>query len=85
MAQSIKEIVKIPNVIGLKALRENMNDFIEQTKKGRSFLVVRKSKPVFRITPADVWGDEGLWETVVDLTKIRKGGVPVEEVLSALK
>ena len=28
-------------------------------------------------------GDE-LWETVVDFTKLRKGGIPVEELLAKL-
>ena len=33
---------------------------------------MRKSKPVFKLTPLDVWGDEGVWEKVVDFTKIKK-------------
>lgn len=33
----------------------------------------------------DKWGDEGEWETVIDFTKIRKGGVPADEVLAALR
>ena len=69
-------------IIGLKELRENMNNYISQVKKGRSFVVVRKSKPVFKLTPLDMWGDEGVWEKVVDFTKIKKGGVLLADVLS---
>ena len=69
-------------IIGLKELRENMNNYISQVKKGRSFVVVRKSKPVFKLTPLDMWGDEGIWEKVVDFTKIKKGGVLLADVLS---
>ena len=69
-------------IIGLKELRENMDNYISQVKKGRSFVVVRKSKPVFKLTPLDMWGDEGVWEKVVDFTKIKKGGVLLADVLS---
>jgi hypothetical protein len=33
----------------------------------------------------DEWGDEGKWVTIVDFTKIRRGGVPVSEVIKRLK
>ena len=76
---------KLNNIVGLKELRENTEAYINAVKKGRSFVVVRRSKPVFKVTPVDEWGDEGIWETVVDFTKIRKGGVPAEDVLASLK
>ncbi len=72
-------------IIGLKDLRENMDEYISQVGKGKSFTVVRRSRPVFRVAPIDAWGDEGVWETVVDFTKVRKGGVPAASVLAALK
>lgn len=70
------------SIVGLKELRENMDSYISQVKKGRSFVVVRKSKPVFKLTPLDMWGDEGVWEKVVDFTKIKKGGVLLADILS---
>lgn len=69
------------NIIGVKELRLNMDEYIAQIKKGKSFTVVRRSKPVFKLGPVD---DEDQWETVVDFTKIKKGGVKVEEILSRL-
>ncbi len=72
-------------IIGVKALRENLEKYISGAGKGYSYLVVRRSKPVFRVVPVDEWGDEGRWETVVDFTKIRKGGVPAGEVLKQLR
>ena len=72
-------------IIGLKELRENTEEYISQVKKGRSFTVVRRSKPLFKITPVDEWGDEGTWETVVDFTEINPKGVPVKDVLKALR
>lgn len=71
-------------IIGLKELRENMDSYISQVEKGKSFVVVRKSKPVFKLMPLDEWGDGGMWEKVVDFTKIKKGGVPLTDILSKI-
>lgn len=73
------------HIVGLKELRENMDSYISGVQKGKSFIVVRRSQPIFRLTPVDAWGDEGIWETVVDLTKIKKGGVSLDDVVSSLK
>ncbi|MBU1178735.1 type II toxin-antitoxin system prevent-host-death family antitoxin [Patescibacteria group bacterium] len=73
------------NLVGLKELRQNMASYARKVQKGQSFIVLKQSKPLFRIVPVDAWGDEGEWETVVDFTKIRKGGVGIDEVLASLK
>jgi prevent-host-death family protein len=72
------------NIVGLKELRENIETYIRRVRKGDSFTVVRRSKPVFRISSPDEDAEE-FWESVVDFTKIRKGGVPAEEVLASLR
>jgi len=69
-------------IVGLKELRENMEKYASLIKKGRSFIVVKRSKPLFKISSIDE--DDGLWETVIDFTKLRKGGIPAEELLSRL-
>jgi len=73
------------SIIGFKDLRLNADKYISAIARGRSFTVVRRSKPIFNITPVDEWGDEGKWETVVDFTKFKKDGVKAEEVLASLK
>ncbi len=73
---------KQQTIVGLKELRENVMDYIKQVKKGKSFTVVRRSQPVFNITPIEE--ENGLWEPVIDFTKIKKGGVDIEEVLSRI-
>jgi|GEM_PF-545871 len=73
------------NIIGLKELREHMEQYISEVEKGRSFVVVKKSKPAFKIVPVDEWGDEGVWKTLVDFTKIDPKGVDIEEVVASLK
>ena len=69
-------------IVGLKELRENMEKYASLIKKGKSFIVVKRSKPLFKISSIDE--DDGLWETVIDFTKLRKGGIPAEELLSRL-
>ena len=72
-------------IIGLKELREHTEDYISQVGKGRSFVVVRKSKPVFKLSPVDEWGDEGVWENVLDFSKMKNGGMPAEDFLKIVK
>lgn len=72
------------SVIGLKKLRDDMEHYISRVNRGESFTVVRRSHPVFIITPIDE-DDESQWETVVDFTKIDPSGVPAEKVLAALR
>lgn len=68
-------------VINLRDLRENVASYAKRVKKGDSFIVMKRSQPLFRISPVE---EEG-WETVVDFTKYRKGGMPAEQVIQALE
>ena len=71
------------NVVGLKELRENIDRFIDRVDKGESFTVVRRSQPVFRLSPID---SDGLgWESVVDFTEINERGVSARDILRSLK
>jgi prevent-host-death family protein len=69
------------NIVGLKELRQNVSDYIAEVKKGKSFIVVRRSKPIFKISPPE---EAELWEPVADFTKIKKGGVPLKNLLAHL-
>lgn len=68
-------------IVGVKELRENLDEYIAKIAQGNSFVVVRRSEPVFIIAPVD---DESAWEEVVDFTKIKKGGVKIEEILARI-
>lgn len=72
----------IKNIIGLKELRNNADKYIKQVKRGRSFIVLRKSSPIFKISP--VSDDTEVWEEVVDFTKIKRGGVSIKELIGRL-
>lgn len=68
-------------IVGLKELRENIDTYVKKIQGGESFIVVRKSKFLFTISPVET---EDSWEEVVDFTKIKKGGVPLEDILKRL-
>lgn len=69
------------SIIGVKELRENLEVYEKQVKQGRSFIVMKRSKPIFKIAP--VIDEE--WETVIDFTQFRKQGISVDELLQKLK
>jgi len=66
--------------VSLKELREDVAGYAAKVQKGASFVVIKRSKPLFKIAPVE---DEQ-WEEVVDFTKIRRGGVSIDEVLARL-
>lgn len=68
------------NIINLKKLREHMQEYARKVQKGDSFIVFKKSKPLFKISPVD----DGYWEEVIDFTKIKKQGVDVKDLLERL-
>ena len=69
-------------IVGLKELRTNMESYIAEFKKGKSFIIVRRSKPVFKISSPE---DEDVWEQVADFTAIKKNGVLAKDVLRELR
>jgi len=76
----IKRNIK-QEIIGLKELRDNTETYIREIEKGKSFLVMRRSQPIFKITPVDEWGDKGQWNTAIDFTKIKKGGISAKDLM----
>ena len=72
------------NIIGLKELRKNVSSYVARVEKGDSFIVVKRSKPIFKISPPDEEGG-GDWETVVDFTELSKDGIPAKDLLRKLK
>jgi len=69
------------NLITIKELREDLPAIINRVSRGGEFLVFKKSKPVFRLSAPE---SDDAWETVVDFTKIKKGGIKIAELLKAL-
>lgn len=69
------------SIIGLRDFREKTKKYIDEVNKGKSFLVFKRSTPVFKISPIQ---EKEVWETVVDFTKIDKEGVDIDDVIAAL-
>lgn len=74
-----KKALKQPGIVALKDFRLNAQTYIDKVSRGESFVVIKRSRPAFRMEPI-----EDQWETVVDFTKINKGGVPAKDVLKAV-
>lgn len=72
------------NIVPLKDLRVNMERYISRVGKGESFTVVRRSFPIFTLSPVDDESEDA-WERIIDFTEINKDGVPAREVLRSLK
>lgn len=68
-------------LIALKDLRLNMDKYATEVKSGKSFVVLKQSKPIFKLTPVN---EENDWEEVVNFAKIKKGGVNIDELLAIL-
>jgi prevent-host-death family protein len=75
-----RKVTSQPGIIALKDFRLHTQSYISKVAKGESFVVVKRSRPAFRLEPI---ADQ--WETVVDFTKINKSGVDAKEILSALE
>ncbi|MBF8280241.1 MAG: hypothetical protein HW383_14 [Candidatus Magasanikbacteria bacterium] len=69
------------NFIPLKEFRQDVAKYAGRITKGETLIVTKRSLPLFRIVPVE---EEG-WETVIDFTKFRKGGIPASELLKILK
>lgn len=70
-------------IVGLKDLRENIEKYISLVNKGMSFTIVRRSKPIFIISPVSNEEEAG-WESVVDFTKLKRGGIKIDDILKRL-
>lgn len=69
------------NLIGLKDFRENLGAYEKKIATGRSFVVMKHSKPIFTIGPVEHDG----WETVIDFTTFKTNGMPIDELIARLK
>ena len=74
-------------IIGLKELRENMEKYATQVQMGRSIIVYKRSKPLFKLIPVDDDDDEAGWETLIDFRTIPgyEKGIRAEELIERLE
>lgn len=76
-------------IIGIKEVYQNLKEITEQAKQGQSFLVVKHSNPVFKITPTDFdkkqnekdKSREKLWEQIKEMREnVKKKDISQEEI-----
>jgi len=67
-------------IVGLKEFRLNADKYIKALEKGKSFLVMKRSRPAFRLEPVDE-----VWETIGDFSSMRGGGVDARKLMKILK
>ena len=77
----VHKFIAMSHIVGLKELRQNTAKYVRAVQMGRSFIIVKQSKPLFRIAPID---DEGEWEQLIDFTRVKKGGVKIQDLLRRL-
>ncbi|OGL85737.1 hypothetical protein A3I40_03085 [Candidatus Uhrbacteria bacterium RIFCSPLOWO2_02_FULL_48_12] len=68
------------NIVNLRDLRENVATYAMRVQQGESFVIIKRSKPLFKISPIE----DDLWEAIIDFTKIQRGGVDINELLARL-
>ncbi len=69
-------------LVALKELRLNMDKYAKEVQSGKSFIVLKQGKPLFKISPVE---NEGGWEEVINFAKIKKGGVGINKLLKIIK
>ena len=67
-------------IVGLKEFRLNAAKYISALEKGASFLVIKRSRPAFRLEPVDE-----VWETIGDFSAMRSGGISAQTLMKDLK
>lgn len=71
----------MPTTVGLREFRENMATYERQVGAGKSFVIMKRAKPIFVVSPIEQDG----WETVIDFTAFRPEGISAKELLMRLK
>lgn len=59
-------------IIGLKKFREDVQAVAESVAKGNEYVVVKRSKPLFRVIPADSKANLAAWKKFAGIWKGRK-------------
>ncbi len=67
------------HIVPFKEFRLNAERYIDALAEGKSFLVMKRSRPIFRLEPV-----EEVWETIGDFSGERGGGVSAKALLKAL-
>lgn len=68
------------NIIPLREFRENVAKYASRVAAGESLIITKRARALFRVAPLD----EGAWEEVIDFTKVKRGGVNIDDLIARL-
>lgn len=72
--------------LSIKQFRNTLSSVADRVEKGETFIIIRHSKPAFKIIPFDAVDDGSDWETVIDFTNSgKKKGVKIQDALKVLR
>ena len=80
---SFDNLLNMTKIVNLKAFREDVDKYIQimEADEDQELVIMKRSKALFKITPPV----ESTWETIIDYTQHRQGGMPVDEALEQLR
>ena len=67
-------------ILPFKEFRLNAPKYIKALDGGASFLIMKRSRPAFRLEPVSE-----IWENIGDFSTLRGGGISAKKLLQALK
>lgn len=76
----MKTITHKEQIVNFKEFRLNAQKYIDAVDKGASFLVMKRSRPIFRLEPV-----AEQWETIGDFTTMKGGGISAKKLLERLQ
>ena len=80
---SFDKLLPMTKIVNLKAFREDVEKYVKLMEKDedQELVIMKRSKALFMITPPV----ERTWETIIDYTQYRPGGMPADEALEQLR
>ena len=67
-------------IVPFKEFRTHAVEYIDALSKGARFLVVKRSRPVFRLEPVNE-----IWETIADFRSMKGGGISAEKLIKIIQ
>ncbi len=72
-------------IVPIKDFRKNLAHFADLAEQGVEIIVIRRSKPAFKVIPLAKDEEDVQWETLIDFTEEYPGGIPAEKLLKILQ
>ncbi|KKP37339.1 hypothetical protein A2483_02105 [Candidatus Peregrinibacteria bacterium RIFOXYC2_FULL_33_13] len=72
-------------IIPIKEFRKNLSHYTDFVQQGNTLIVIRRSKPAFKIIPLTEDEKEGKWKTLIDFTEDYPDGIPAEILLKKIE